>query len=55
MERDDAGFHYLNDERSESLRNFLNENVFCLSQIEPEDEHCTVNIFGSYCKIEKPL
>jgi hypothetical protein len=50
MERDDADFHYLNDKCSESLRNFLNENVFCLSQNEAEDEHCTVNIFGSYCK-----
>jgi len=55
MERDDAGFHYLNDERSESLRNFLNENVFCLLQNEAEDEHCTVNIFGSYCKKGKRL
>jgi len=50
MERDDTGFHYLNDERYESLRNFLNENAFFLSQNEAEDEHCTVNIFGSYCK-----
>lgn len=55
MESDDADFHYLNDKCSESLRNFLNENVFCLSQNEAEDEHCTVNIFGSYCKKWKCL
>jgi hypothetical protein len=50
MERDDADLHYLNDKCSKSLRNFFNENEFCLSQNEAEVEHCTVNIFGSYCK-----
>jgi hypothetical protein len=50
--RDDADLHYLNDKCSEILRNFLNENRFCLSQNEADDEHCTVNIFGSYCKKE---
>jgi len=55
MERDDAGFHYLNDERSESVCNFLDENVSGLSQNETEDELCTVNIFGNYCKKGKRL
>jgi hypothetical protein len=27
--------------------------VFCLSQNKAKDEHCTVNIFGSYCKKKK--
>ena len=31
MGRDDAHFHYLNARCSESLLNFLNGNVFCLS------------------------
>jgi hypothetical protein len=55
MERGDADFHYLNDKCSGSLRNFLNENVFRLSQNEAEDEYLYREYFWKLLQKRKML